>query len=64
MKNRSRNTVDTESADGDIVSILHILVDCFFYGHHLALQFPALVAEKLTSLVRIRVRKNLANSLC
>ena len=64
MKHCGGDAVDAETADGNVVPVFYVLLDRFLYGHDLALQLPALVAEELTSLVRIRIRKNLANSLC
>jgi len=64
MQYRRGNPVHAETADRNVISILDKSLDRFLDGRQLALQFAALLPEKLSGLVRIGIRKDPADSLC
>ncbi len=63
MSDGSGNPVRAEPAQGQIIAVLDKFLNRFFNGHKLAFQLAVFLPEKCSGLIRIRIRKNFANSL-
>jgi hypothetical protein len=63
MRDGGGDPVGAESAQGQIVAVFDKFFDRFLDGHDLALQLAIFLPENSSGLIRIRICKNLANSL-
>jgi hypothetical protein len=63
MSDGGGDPVGAESTQGQIIAVLDKFLDRFLDGHELAFQLAIFLPEKRSGLIRIRICKNLANSL-